>query len=182
MDEMKILQDVCFRIEEKRGYLHQVFKTRISSKYVRTELEKISNRDRPEWKCFSPLVSAVGAKRKDLIKLMIEDLGVDIDSICTENILFFGVVHLSGMGIAINSNDEDMVRFLVEEMKAKVDNNQNGVIRQTPLLLAVAGNHLEIVKILVDELGADVNFNVAKTQGQFSPFLALHWAIYQETQ
>jgi hypothetical protein len=53
----------------------------------RTELEKISNRDRPEWKCFSPLVSAVRAKPKDLIKLMIEDLGFDIDSICTENVL-----------------------------------------------------------------------------------------------
>jgi hypothetical protein len=182
MDEMKILQDVCFRIEEKRGYLLQVFKTRISSKYVRTELEKISNRDRPEWKCFSPLVSAVRAKRKDLIKLMIEDLGFDIDSICTETVLSFGVVHLSGMSIAIDTDDEDMVKFLVVEMKAKVENNQTGVIMQTPMLLAVAGNHLEIVKILVEELGADVNFNVSKTQSEFSPFLALHWAIYQETQ
>jgi hypothetical protein len=86
------------------------------------------------------------------------------------------------MSIAIDNDDEDMVRFLVVEMKAKVDNNQTGVIRQTPLLLAVAGNHLEIAKILVEELGADVNFNVSKTQGEFSPFLALHWAIYQETQ
>ncbi len=140
-----------------------------SEEEVKKELEKISDRGRSEWKEHSPLVSAVKAKRKDLIKLMIKDLGFDIESTCGT---------YSALSKAIENDDEDMVSFLVVEMKAKVNTIKCDYGCPSPLTFAILLKRLQIVKLLVEELEADVNFKVSHHDDGSDPFLALHWAIY----
>jgi hypothetical protein len=161
--ENEILQKLCLNISSKNPSVEEVKK----------ELQKISNRGRSEWGEHSPLISAVIAKRKDLIKIMIQNLGFDIDSIYEKK--FFK----SGLSKAIDNNDEDMVRFLVVEMKAKVNTNKCAFVCPSPLMYAILHNRLQIVKLLVEELGADANFKVSHYEDGSDPFLALHWAIYE---
>jgi hypothetical protein len=142
---------------------------------VKKELEKISNRGRSEWKEHSPLVSAVKAKRKDLIKIMIMDLGFDIDSIRKYT---SPKVANNFESVLSQINNEDMVRYLVVEMKAKVNTNKCSYVCPSPLMYAVSYSSFQIVKLLVEELGADVNFEVSHNEDGSRPFLALHWAIY----
>jgi hypothetical protein len=150
-----------------------------SAEEVKKELEKISDRGRSEWGEHSPLVSAVSAKRKDLINLMIKDLGFDIDSIIKYTNHKNGYFFQSVLSQAIFKNDEDMVRYLVVEMKAKVNTNKCIYGCPSPLTKAILHNMLPIVKILVEELGADVNFKVSRNEDGSDPFLALHFAIYE---
>jgi ankyrin repeat protein len=157
--EDEILEKLCLDISSNNP----------STKEVKKELEKIS--DRSEWGNHSPLVSAVKAKRKDLIELMIQDLGIDIDSISTKSIFE------SVLSQAIENDDEDMVRFLVVEMEAKVNTNKCLFACPSPLTYAILHNRLQIVKLLVEELGADVNFKVSHKEDGSNPFIALHWAI-----
>ncbi len=162
--EDEILQKLCLDISSNNP----------SVKDVKKELEKISNRGSSECRDHSLLISAVKAKRKDLIKLMVMDLGFDIDSMCKNTIITndFGSV----LSKAIFNYDEDMVRFLVVEMKAKVNTNKCTI--GCPLTFAILLNRLQIVKLLVEELGADVNFKVSRNEDGSNPCLALHWAIY----
>jgi ankyrin repeat protein len=174
MEEEK-LQNICYKIKYKNPSVEE----------VRKELLQIFNRGRLElgnpavsqkktWQGFySPLVFAVESKRKDLIKLMIKDLGFDIDSKC-DNFSNFALT------AAIKNNDEEMVRFLVVEMKAKVNINQSGNGRGNPLIFAIDFNRVAIVKLLVEELGAEVNFKLSRHEDGSKPYLPLHVAIYQE--
>jgi hypothetical protein len=84
---------------------------------------------------------------------------------------------LFGIKKAIESSDEDMVRFLLVEMKAEV--NICRLSCSSPLIFAIERNNSQMVKLLVEELGADVNFQVSKNEDRSSPFLALHWAILE---
>jgi hypothetical protein len=158
---------------------------------VKRELEKISNRGRSEWdigksiifrfgffsaRTYHPLFSAVLAKRKDLIKLMVEDLGLDIDS---RDVSSRNSYH-SALSTAIENNNEDMIRFLVVEMKATVNINYCRARWPSPLICAIEFKEFQIVKLFIEEFGADVNFKVSHYGSD--PFLALHWAIYNAVQ
>jgi ankyrin repeat protein len=160
--EDETVEKLCLNISSNNPSLEEVKK----------ELEKISDRRRSKWGEHSPLVSAVKAKRKDLIKVMIKEFGFDPNS--KRNQFPF-----SALAAAIINNDEDMVRFLVVEMKAKVNTNKCNTTFPSPLMYAVSHSHLQIVKLLVEELGADVNFKVSRNEDGSNPFLALHSAIYQ---
>ena len=143
----------------------------LSVEEVRKELQQIYTSD---WQGFySLLVFAIERKRKDLIKLMIEDLGFDIDSKGQSFSNF-------ALTVAIQKNNEEMVRFLVVEMKAKVNINQSGNGWKNPLIFAIDFNRVAIVKLLVEELGADVNFKLSRLGDGSNPYLPLHVAIYQE--
>ncbi len=159
-DEILKIKRLCLNISSNNPSVEEVKK----------ELEKISNRGRSEWGNHSPLVSAVKAKRKDLIKLMIKEFGFNADSTCEQ-------YSYSALSTAIKNDDEDMVRFLVVKMKAKV--NTNKYVCSSPLTLAILHNRLQIVKLLVEELGADANFKVSHKEDGSNPFLALHFAIYE---
>jgi hypothetical protein len=159
--EDKILEKLCYTF----------FSIKTTAVEVKCELEKISNKQRSEWGERSPLVSAVQAKRKDLIKLMVQDLGFDIDSTCKQ-------FPYSALAAAIRHNDEDMVRFLVGEMKAKVNINYCKDKYLSPLICAFEQNKFQLVKLLVEDLGADVNFKVSHQKDGPRQFLALHWAIF----
>jgi ankyrin repeat protein len=162
--EEEILQNICHKIKYNNPNVEE----------VRKELLLISNRGRLEWQgLYSPLDFAVESKRKDLIKLMIKDLGFDIDSNC-DNFSNFALT------AAIKNNDEEMVRFLVVEMKAKVNINQSGNGRGNPLICAIDFNRVAIVKLLVEELGAEVNFKLSRHEDGSNAYLPLHVAIYQE--
>jgi hypothetical protein len=166
--EDEILEKLCLNISSNNPSVEEVKK----------ELEKISNRGRSEWIEHSPLDSAVKARRKDLIKLMIKDLGFDIDSIQKNTSSKFVNDFDSVLSQAILYND-DMVRFLVVEMKAKVNTNKCTYAWPSPLTAAISLNSFQIVKLLVEKLGADVNFKVSNDEDGSDPFLALHWAIYE---
>ncbi len=153
--ENEILKRLCQNISSNNPSVEEVKK----------ELEKISNRGRSKLKEHSALISAVKAKRKDLIKLMVMDLGFDTD-------------YTYALSAAIENNDEDMVRFWVVEMKAIVNTNKCSYGCPSPLTNAILHNRLQNVKLLVEELGADVNFKVSRNEDGSRPFLALHWAIY----
>ena len=143
----------------------------LSVEEVRKELQQISTSD---WQGFySLLVFAIERKRKDLIKLMIEDLGFDIDSKCDN----FSNCALTA---AIQNNDEEMVRFLVVEMKAKVNINQSGNGFGNPLIFAILLNRVQIVELLVEELGAEVHFKLSRHEDGSNAYLPLNVAIYQE--
>jgi hypothetical protein len=173
--EKEIFENICHKIKYKNPSVEE----------VRKELLEIFNKGRLElgnpavsqkttWQGFySPLDFAVESKRKDVIKLMIEDLGFDINSKghCFSNF---------ALPLAIQNNDEEMVRFLVVEMKAKVNINQSGNCFENPLIFAIHLNHVAIVKLLVEELGADVNFKLSRLEDGSKPYLPLHLAIYQE--
>ena len=189
------MQDLCNRIERNPKLPSFIYKP-ISVEEVKNELEKISDSGsaewgKSEWIDHSPLFSAVKAKRNDVIDLLVKDLGFDIDSVCKDTFLFGGTYHYSALSKAIENNDEDMVRFLVDEMNATVNINYCRARWPSPLVCAVELNKFQIVKLLVEELGADVNFKVSNHEdesGQFldenfkvshiedvsSPFLALH--------
>jgi hypothetical protein len=161
--EDEILKRLCLNISSKNSSVEEVKK----------ELEKISNRGRSEWREHSPLVSAVEAKRKDLIKIMIMDSTYYNFFFCISSVL----------STAIENNDEDMVSFLVVEMKAKVNTNKCGYFFDflggpSQLTFAIYHKKFQIVKLLVEELGADVNFKVSHNEDGSRPFLALHWAIF----
>jgi hypothetical protein len=159
--ENEILKRLCQNISSNNPSVEEVKK----------ELEKISNRGRSKWREHSALISAVKAKRKDLIKLMVMDLGFDTD-------YTYPYSTSSALSAAIENNDEDMVRFLVVEMKAIVNTNKCSNGCPSPLMYAIDHKRLQIVKLLVEELGADVNFKVSRNEDGSDPFLALHWAIY----
>ena len=164
--EEKIIENLCDKIEKRNPKVEK----------VKRELEKISNRGRIKWGKCSPLVSAVHAKRKDLIKLMIEDFGFDVDSSCEMR-------PASALLVAIVTSDEDMTRFLVVEMKAKVNiNYHNSFWKATPLIFAIWNSKLQMVKLLVEEFGADVNFKASTNKDGSNPFLALHMAIYNKKE
>jgi hypothetical protein len=165
--EDEILQKLCINIS----------RIKLSIEEVKKELQKISNRGRSRWGEYSPLDSAVKARRKDLIKLMIMDLGFDTDSIWKDTSSKFVNDFDSVLSQAIKNDDEDMVRFLVVEMKAKVNTNKCTYVWPSPLMYAVSYSSFQIVKLLVEELGADVNFKVSRNEDGSNPFLALHWAI-----
>ena len=153
----KKLRSLCDKIELNNPSLEEVKK----------DLEKICKNGRPFL-----LVEAVKARRKDLIKLMIEDFGFDIDSSCRTD---------SALTAAIYYNDEDMVRFLVVEMKAEVNINSSAYYYSlSPLIRAMDRKNFQMVKLIVEELGADVNFKVSTNEDGSSPFLALHMAILHD--
>jgi ankyrin repeat protein len=158
MEDKLAIKHLCLNISSNNPSIEE----------VKQELEKISNRGRSDWGELSPLVSAVAEQRKDLIKLMVEDLGFDINSTCASYL---------ALKKAIESSDEDMIMFLVVEMKAKVNNCRLSC--SSPLIFAIERNNLQMVKLLVEELGADVNFEVSKNEDGSSPFLALNWAILE---
>jgi hypothetical protein len=170
--EDEILQKLCINISSNK----------LSAEDVKKELEKISNRGRSEWREHSPLISAVKVERKDLIKLMVKDLGFDIDSIRKYTSPKVANNFESVLSQAIRINNEDMVRFLVVEMKAKVNTNKCWFACPSPLTYAILHNRLQIVKLLVEELGADVNFKVSQEEDGSDPFLALHEAICKADQ
>ena len=161
--EKEILRSLCSGIKGSNPSVEEVSK----------ELEKISDRGRSYWDAFSPLVSAVQVDRKDLIKLMIEDFGFDVDS--------FGATTDSALITALQDGNRDLVRFLVVQMKAKVNINFYRRRWLTPLI-NVLGTHYnsKMVKLLIEELGADVNFKASKNEDGSNPYLALHWVIWWE--
>jgi hypothetical protein len=165
--EEELLQNICHKIKYNNPSVEE----------VRKELLQISNRGRrSDWQSFySPLVFAIQSKRKDLIKLMIEDLGFDIDSKGQKFSNF-------ALTVAIQNNNEEMVRFLVVEMKAKVNINQSGNGFGNPLIFAIHLNRVAIVKLLVEELGAEVNFKLSRQKDGSNAYLPLHVAIYQERE
>ncbi len=144
---------------------------------VKCTLVKISNKHRSVWEKYSPLVSAVEAKRKDLIQLMVKDLGFDIDSICKQTFYFSGAYLYSALSKAIENGDEDMIRFLIDEMKATVNINYCREKLQSPLIYAIRLRKFQIVKLLVEQLGADVNFRASRTEDGSNTFTALHASI-----
>ena len=164
--EDEILEHLCDQIETNKP----------SIKEVKKELEKISNRGRPEWGEYSPLYSAVKADRKDLVKLMIEDFGIDVES------KFGNFYDCSALQIAICHCKDEMAKFLVFQMKAEVNVNSWEFPSQTPLIDVIrdAAKGLERVKFLVEDLGADVNFKASRFEDGSSPYLALHMAIFVE--
>ena len=167
MEDNCLIEKLCKDIPGKNSSVVQ----------VKQKLEKISNRGRSKWWCYSPLISAVKAKRKDLIKLMIKDLGFNINSNC-ENLQERNTF-TSALSKAIEKNDEDMIRFLIVEMKATVNINYCREKLQSPLICAIKLRKFQIVKLLVEQLGADVNFRVSRIEDGSRPFLALHAAIFE---
>ena len=152
--EDEILEQLCLNISSNNPGVEEVKK----------ELKKISNRGRPKWGKHSPLVSAVEAKHKDLIKLMIKAFRFDVDSKCDQS-------PYCALAAAIFNDDEDMVRFLVAEMKAKVG---------TKIRYALKRYNLKILRLLVEEFGADVNKETSLVSMKSTSYLPLHCAIFQE--
>ena len=136
---------------------------------VKSVLQKISNLGRRKWQ-HSPLGAAVHSRRQDLIKLMVNDFGVDLDSEGE-----FGTA--LSYAISFSNGKTDMIKFLVNEMKAKVENERSSWL--PALYDAIEYKNLSIVKCFVEELGADINYKGSYPKGD-KPFLALHWAIYTE--
>jgi hypothetical protein len=150
--EDEILEKLCL----------DIFSNNPSVEEVKKELEKISNRGRLKWGKHSPLASAVTAKRKDLIQLMIKEFGFNADSKHDRH-------PYAALTAAIFNDDEDMVRFLVAEMNTNIGSK---------IRYALKRYNLPLTKLLIEEFGADVNAKVFSTK--FTTFLPLHWAIYWE--
>ena len=87
-----------------------------SKKWVEHELTKISNRGRKKWKDVSPLRAAVEANSSDLVRLMVERCGLDIDSV--------DGFEKTPLSCAISNCNLDMVNFLVNDMGATHDREE----------------------------------------------------------
>jgi hypothetical protein len=148
---------------------NKIFHGNPSVAEVKSDLQKISNLGRRKWED-SPLGAAVRSHRQDLIKLMVNDFGVDLDS---EG----GLGTALAYAIRFSNGKTDMIKFLVVEMKANVENDRSNSL--PALHRAVAFKHLSIVKCFVEELGAGINCKGSYQKGD-EPFLALHMAIYME--
>jgi hypothetical protein len=159
MDEKIIIGQVCQKIKNRFSFFED----------VKTELLMIENRGRPIWICGeSPLEAAVNYNRKELIRMMVNDCGFDIDS---ES----GYIKRSALQSAISKKNEYLVRFLVLEMKATV--NINYPPNYSPLCRAISLDDTPMVRLLIEELGADVNFRIFCITKEGTPFLALHHAM-----
>jgi hypothetical protein len=81
----------------------------------------------------SPLVAAVEANRKDLLTLMIEEFGLNVNSTVKN-----GGDRWCALAAAIVKQDKEMVQFLVNDMEADVNilkysSTDNGLKLQTYL-------------------------------------------------
>jgi hypothetical protein len=77
---------------------------------IKKDLLQIKNRARKEWP-LSPLVSAVHAKREDLLLLMIQDFGFDVDSINKGDDQSW-----CALAAAVQDGNEEMVKRLVTRL------------------------------------------------------------------
>ena len=146
-------------------------------------LEPLNNRGRSDWGQLSPLYCAIQNRRQDLIEVMVKRFGIRIDSFFDT---YYGgcrtqnpqLTKSTALSHAASTQNEEMVRFLVDKMGAKVNINTEGT---TPLIAAIRSGfpNLPMVELLVKEFKADVNFE-AKKRGGSSPYLALHAAISAE--
>jgi hypothetical protein len=163
MSENDIILRVC----------HQIGRN-VTCENVKQELLKISDRGRPTWVKKSPLDEAVYANRKGLIWLMVSELGLNIESVRAHS-------QTPPLYEAISKGNEYMVRFLILEMKAKVNISHHPWRSSSvsPLSHAVsrASENIHIVKLLIEEFGAEVNFKILKNTHGATPFLALHHAM-----
>jgi hypothetical protein len=169
----------------------------ITKEELRNRLEKVGNLGRPDWGSRSPLKSAFETNRQDLVEVMVKRSRIKIDSSFDHNgfpvtrssptqtvpltkasVLSYAALTWEDDTVRALEN-EDRVRFLVYEMKAKVNININGT---TPLIAAICSHsrNLSMVKLLVEELKADVNFRASINRDGSNPYLALHAAIAVE--
>jgi len=170
---------------------------------LKIHLDNVSNRGRSDWAreyqgrgswgMQSPLMAALQNKRQDLVEVMVKRFGLRIDSSFdhdgfpvtpssptqTVPLTKASVLSYAAAGGFAPGEDEDQVRFLFYEMKAKVNININGT---TPLIAAICSHsrNLSMVKLLVEELKADVNFRASINRDGSNPYLALHAAIAVE--
>ena len=125
----------------------------------------------------SPLVTAARHGRYDLVELMVQTLGFDVDA-AEES------TGLNPLAAAVESGNNDMVSYLVKELGAKVDAPlelelvPGKKFKCTTLAVAVDQdiNEPEMWRLLVKELGADVNHEM-EVNGLTSSLL--HHAIYK---
>ena len=77
---------------------------------IKSDLLTLKNRGRKEWP-LSPLVSAVHAKREDLLLMMIQDFGFDVDSINKGDDQSW-----CALAAAVQDGNEEMVKRLVTRL------------------------------------------------------------------
>ena len=84
------------------------------------------------------------------------------------------------LATAVYLANEEMVNFLVMEMKANVNiNHQNlSFTIGSPLTIAIWGCNETMIKLLIEDLGADINLHLETKAGLV--FLPLHVAMYVE--
>jgi len=178
------------------GYIIQRMSS-ITNEELRKRLENVGNLGRSDWGSQSPLKSAFETNRQDLVEVMVKRFRIKIDSSFDDNgfpvtrssptqtvpltkasVLSYAALTWTDDTVRALEN-EDRVRFLVYEMKAKVNININGT---TPLIAAICSysRNLSMVKLLVEELKADVNFRASINRDGSNPYLALHAAIAVE--
>jgi hypothetical protein len=81
---------------------------------IQNDLPNIQNRGRREWP-HSPLVSVVHAKREDLLLLMLQNFGFDIDSINKGDDQSW-----CALAAAVQDGNEEMVKRLVSRFDLNI--------------------------------------------------------------
>ena len=96
---------------------HLISENGTSVQDVIEHLCNLNLRDQIEFEsCQSPLVAAVEVDRKDLLTLMIEEFGLNVNSTVKNSGDYW-----CALAAAIIKKDEEMVQFLVKDMEADVN-------------------------------------------------------------
>jgi len=109
----------------------------------------------------SPLVAAVEANRKDLLTLMIEEFGLNVNSTVKN-----GGDRWCALAAAIVKQDKEMVQFLVNDMEADVN-----------ILIHLRRSYLKF------EPHDNCNFDLNKEKPfSYWPLLPVFWSIMKSRQ
>jgi len=158
---------------------------------IRKILVKIPKQSRSSWNHGSPLVWAVLSSNKVLVHLLVEEQKFDVNSkSMTPSV---GLYEWCALGSAIKTKNEEMAKFLVNEMKADVN------IMKTPvdniLTAAILEGNVWAVKFMVNELKASLECSLKMNANpppniyyknpnppSYTYYYPIHWAMWQDFQ